>query len=330
MSDPDPAGVSLPVAASPDPPESSRSPRFVLALLLLLLTFFTTTVLGTTYFLGSRTDVLFTAPLWLHPATVRAVLEEPGLLGIGLRFSLPALFILLCHELGHFLACRRYSLPATLPYFLPAPIGIGTFGAFIRIRGPLRSKRELFDVGVAGPLAGFAALIPFLVLGIAWSSPSQIVAAGSDEMASASLFVPGRGLLTVALVRLFHGPLPAGAVLDLHPFALAAWVGLFATMLNLLPLGQLDGGHILYAVAGRAQRRLAWPLWIGLAAVGTFYWLGWLFWCAVTLLLGLRHPAVLDEDVPLDPHRRRIAWLVLLIFVLCFMPVPLAEVALAN
>lgn len=321
----DPESVADPLPVRPAP-----RPNYLLAGALFLATLFTTTVLGTGFYLGSRTDVVVAVPLWLHPDTIRAVLGQPPLLAVGLRFALPALFILLCHELGHYLACRHYRLPATLPYFLPAPIGVGTFGAFIRIRGPLRTKRELFDVGIAGPLAGFAALLPFLVLGIAWSTPVAIRVVEPPELSSMSLFLPGQGLLQSALVRLVHGPLPPGTVLDLHPFAMAAWLGLFATMLNLIPLGQLDGGHILYAAAGRSQRRLAWPIWLGLLTLGTFSWWGWLFWCTVTLVLGLRHPPVLDEDQPLDLPRQRLAWLVLIVFVLCFMPVPLSEVAIAD
>ena len=285
-------------------------------------------MLGTGYYLGSRTDVVSALPLWLHPETVRTVLGRSDLLAIGLRFSLPTLFILLCHELGHYLACRRYRLPATLPYFLPAPIGVGTFGAFIRIRAPLRSKRELFDVGVAGPLAGFAALLPFLAWGIARSTPVPVQRLPDFDGSSAFLFLPGQSLLQSLLVRLFHGPLPEGWILDLHPFALAGWIGLFATMLNLVPLGQLDGGHLLYAVAGRWQRQAAVALWLLLAVAG-IYWRGWFFWCAVTLVMGLRHPAVLDEATPLDAPRRRLAVAALAVFLLCFMPVPIEVVPVA-
>jgi len=285
-------------------------------------------VLGTGYYLGSRTDVVVALPLWLHPETIRTVLGRADLLAIGLRFSLPTLCILLCHELGHYLACRHYRLPATLPYFLPAPIGVGTFGAFIRIRAPLRSKRELFDVGVAGPIAGFVALLPFLAWGIARSTPVPIERLPDFEGSSALLFLPGQSLLQALLTRVFHGPLPAGWILDLHPFALAGWIGLFATMLNLIPLGQLDGGHLLYAVAGRRQRQVAAVLWLVLAGAG-FYWNGWFFWCAVTLVMGLRHPPVLDEATPLGPQRRRLALVALLIFVVSFLPVPIEVVPIA-
>jgi membrane-associated protease RseP (regulator of RpoE activity) len=245
----------------------------------------------------------------------------------GLAFSLPVVFILLCHELGHYLTCRRYRLPATLPYFLPAPIALGTLGAFIRIRAPIRSKRELFDVGVAGPIAGFVALLPFLVYGVARSRPAPLVPA-LGEPSGLVLLHPGNCLALELVTRVFHGRLPEGVVLDLHPFALAAWVGLLATALNLLPLGQLDGGHILYAVTGRLQRRLALPLWLGLAAAG-LYWKGWLFWCLLVLILGLRHPPVRDEAAPLDRGRRLVAFLALVLFVLSFMPVAVEVIPVA-
>lgn len=291
-----------------------------------MLTFFTTTVLGTSYYLGSRTDVISYIPLWLAPETVRTVLAEPELLAIGLRFSLASLFILLCHELGHYLACRYYRLPATLPYFLPAPIGIGTFGAFIRIRGAIRSKAVLFDVGVAGPIAGFVALLPFLIYGVAHSEPA-IVLRVPESSATMFLYLPGKSLLYSVLVQIFHGPLPANAILNPHPFALAAWVGCFATMLNLLPLAQLDGGHLLYAVVGRRQFRIARLLWFVLLA-GGFLWPGWFLWSLIVLVMGLRHPPVVDEAEPLDRRRRWLAIAALAIFVLCFMPVPISSIAI--
>jgi len=304
------------------------APRYLLAALLFGVTFITTTILGAGYYLSTRTDVIVDLPLWLHPTTVRAVLQDPRLLRIGLSFSLPTLFILFCHEMGHYLACRRYRLPATLPYFLPAPIGLGTFGAFIRIRGPILSKRQLLDVGVAGPLAGFVALLPFLAWGIAHSLPVQVTTASDTDNAAMLLFLPGKSLLWLGLTRLFHGALPPGTVLDPHPFAIAGWVGLFATMLNLLPLGQLDGGHILYAATGRWQRWLAYPLWAALAFAG-LAWEGWFLWCVVTLIMRLRHPPVWDEAEPLDARRR---WLVLAaaaVFALSFMPVPISIVGIA-
>ena len=302
----------------PRPPRQ----RWGLAALLFVLSVFTTTTLGAVWLLWTR-GVTDEWPLLL-PSTVAAVWSDPALLGLGLSFSLPVLFILLCHELGHWVACRRYRLPATPPFFLPAPVGLGTFGAFIRIRAPIHGKRELFDVGIWGPLAGFAALVPFLLAGVARSHPAAVDLAPPGA-AGGLLLVPGDCLAIRLAARWIHGPLPEGAVLDLHPFALAAWFGLFATAINLLPLGQLDGGHILYAVTGGLQRRLALPLWLALGLAGLFVWAGWLLWSVIVLFMGLYHPPVRDESIPLGRGRRLLALVALAIFVLSFMPVPLRE-----
>ena len=286
------------------------------------------TTVGAVLYLATRTDLVTDLPLLLSLQTVRGVWSDPALLATGLLLSLPTLFILLCHELGHYVACRSYGYPVSPPYFLPAPFGLGTLGAFIRIGAPVRSKRELFDIGAAGPLAGFAALLPFLLWGVALSRPVPLPPppAGIAEMI---LLVPGRSLGLRLATWVAHGPLPDGHILDLHPFALAAWVGLLATALNLLPLGQLDGGHILYSLAGPGHRRLAVVLWLALLALA-LVWPGWALWCLVILILGLRHPPVIDELRPLDRRRRWLAALVLLIFLFSFAPVPLATVTVAG
>jgi membrane-associated protease RseP (regulator of RpoE activity) len=269
-------------------------------------------------FLWARVDVFTELQPVLTPQVVTEVWTDPALLSAGLAFSTSALLILLAHELGHYIACRLYRLPSTVPYFLPVPFNFGTFGAFIKIRAPIRSKAELFDVGIAGPLAGFVMLIPFLLYGV-WRS--EVVSLDHPGAPPGGIFVPGRCLLMELAVRLFHGPTPDGMVLQLHPFAWGAWLGLFATALNMLPLGQLDGGHILYAATGRLQRRLALPLWLGLAFL-SFRWTGWLLWTVIVLAIGLYHPPVYDERTPLDARRIRVAWLGLAVFVLTFMPVP--------
>jgi membrane-associated protease RseP (regulator of RpoE activity) len=314
--------------APPSAPGSRRVGSYTLAALLGALSLFTTVTLGGVFFLGTRTDVVTDIVPLLLPETVARVWGDPTLRGLGFRFALPTLFILLCHELGHYLVCRKHGLPATPPYFVPAPIGLGTFGAFIRIRGAIRNRRQLLEVGVSGPIAGFAALLPFLLYGVAHSRPVELGALAAPEAPGLQLFLPGQGLLTSGVVWLFHGALPAGAVLNPHPFLLAAWVGLFATMLNLLPLGQLDGGHILYAALGRRQPWLAWPLWGALALVG-LAWPGWWLWCVIVLVLGLRHPPLVDEAEPLDRVRTGLALAAALLFALSFMPVPIREVVLA-
>jgi membrane-associated protease RseP (regulator of RpoE activity) len=300
-------------------------PHYVRALLLFVLTFLSTTTLGPVMVVLSRTDLMTFLNPWLSPATLAGVWRDPAMLRMGLSFSIPALTILLAHEMGHYVACRRYGIPSTLPYFLPVPINFGTFGAFIRIKAPIRSKLELFDVGIAGPIAGFVVLIPFLLWGIAHSHPAHLILTGENDPSAAGLYVPGRCLAIVLATWLFHGRLGPGMILDLHPVALAAWLGLLATAINLLPLGQLDGGHVLYAATGRLQRRLARPLWVLLGLMG-FLWMGWLLWCVITLLIGLYHPPVWDESTPLDPKRRALAWVALLLLVLSFMPAPLAMV----
>ena len=296
------------------------------ALLLFVLTFLSATTMSPVMYLLSRTDVVNTltplgCPTCLTPRVVTGVWGNPELLRIGLTFAIPALFILLCHEMGHYIACRIYGIPCTPPFFLPVPLNFGTFGAFIRIKAPIYSKRQLFDVGIAGPLAGFVALVPVLLYGIAHSQPAPLSSVGKGM----ELIVLGHCLAIELAARLFHGPLAPGMVLNLHPTALAAWLGLFATALNLLPLGQLDGGHILYAVLGRVQRRAALPLWLGLALLG-YFWPGWLLWCVIVLVIGLYHPPVYDESEPLDGKRRGLALVALLLFVLCFMPVPIDSV----
>ncbi len=306
-------------------PSLIERPRYGLALLLFGLTFFCTTTLGPVMVQISRTDMQTLLGPFLTPQVVAEVWLDPALLRIGLAFSIPALIILLAHELGHYIACRRYRLPCTLPYFLPVPINFGTFGAFIKIKAPISSKRQLFDVGVAGPIAGFITLVPFLLYGISQSHPAALTVARNPEDATAIILLPGRCLAVDLATWMFHGRLGPGMVLDLHPMALAAWLGLLATAINLLPLGQLDGGHILYAATGRLQRRLAFPLWLVLGLMGLF-WVGWLLWCLIVMLIGLYHPPVYDESEPLDGRRRVLAWLALAMFLLCFMPVPLQDI----
>jgi membrane-associated protease RseP (regulator of RpoE activity) len=310
----------LPAPGNVYAPAPRRPERrlFGRALALFALTFLSVTTLSPVMVLSSRTDVTTALPPFLTLDGIAAVWRSPELLRMGLAFSIPALLILLCHEMGHYVACRLYGIPCTPPFFLPVPVNFGTFGAFIRIKAPIRSKRQLFDVGIAGPIAGFVALVPFLLYGIARSRPAPMSSAAHGM----DLLLPGRCLAIELATRIFHGPLAPGTILDLHPTALAAWLGLFATALNLLPLGQLDGGHILYAATGRLQRRLALPFWLALALLGSL-WRGWLLWCVIVLVIGLYHPPVYDESEPLDPRRRALAWVALLLFALCFMPAPI-------
>lgn len=301
-----PDGIPVGVVRRQPPP-----PRHVwLHVLLFLLTFLTTTLVVGLSHVEIPEPVALTA--------LRDALLRPQMWRAGLAFSVPLLLILLAHEMGHYVACRRHRLDATLPYFLPLPLGVGTLGAFIKIRTPLANKRELFDVGAAGPLAGIVVALPLLVLGIALSQPVS-------ELPRSGMWVFGEPLLFKVVSRILHPELAGGADLLLHPTGFAAWFGLFATALNLLPFGQLDGGHITYAMFGRHQRRWAWPLLAVLVALG-FVWTGWWLWAVIALVMGARHPRLPDQDVPLDRRRRLLGWVCILVFLLCFTPEPITIV----
>ncbi|HNX50520.1 MAG TPA: site-2 protease family protein [Thermoanaerobaculaceae bacterium] len=297
-----PVGVLRPV---PPPPR-----RVWLHALLFVLTLITTTLVGGIMNVQPEevAGVQGLLGLLLHPGVIRA----------GMMFSLPLMLILLTHEMAHYWACRRHHLDATLPFFIPAPIGIGTLGAFIRIRTPLATKRELFDVGASGPLAGFLVSIPALVAGLALSTPVA-------HLPERGYMLFGEPLLFKLLARLLHPGLAADGDLLLHPVGMAAWFGLLVTALNLLPFGQLDGGHITYALIGRWHRRIAWPLLAVLVGLG-FRWPGWWVWAVIALVLGVRHPWVPGENEPLDRRRLALAWLCIAVFILCFTPQPVTFV----
>lgn len=302
------------VAMDAKEPRPKSRQRWWLHTLLLLLTLGTTTVVGSGLAVNFDTnrpafvieeDFAFFLSIWDHPS----------LLLRGLPFSVTLLVILMAHELGHYLACRFYRIDASLPYFLPAPTLIGTFGAFIRIRAPIFSRRELFDVGVAGPIAGFTVLLPALGIGLAYSKVLPGIAEQGDLILGSPL------LLWLAAKAVFPGV--STADLYLHPVARAAWVGLLATALNLLPIGQLDGGHILYSFAGRRHRRLSQIFALLLAGIGVLYgWMGWILWAAFFLWTGLRHPPIYDES-PVGKTRIRLAVLAFAMLALSFTPVPI-------
>ena len=239
---------------------------------------------------------------------------EPRLFLSGIPFAVTLLGILLAHELGHFFACRHYHINATYPYFIPAPTLIGTLGAFIRIRSPIFNRRALFDMALAGPLVGFLIAVPALAMAILFSK----VIPASD--ASSSL-VFGQPLIE-RLLELCLRPGVPHAQLLLHPVGRAAWVGLFATALNLLPAGQLDGGHILYAVASERHRQTSFAVALLLVPLAVKFWAGWLVWAVLLVAIGFRHPPLIDRWEPLDQTRRILSGVALGIFILCFMPAP--------
>jgi membrane-associated protease RseP (regulator of RpoE activity) len=241
---------------------------------------------------------------------------DPWLLARGLPFSITLMSILLVHEMGHFVVSRWHGVEATPPYFIPGPpILIGTFGAFIRMRTPT-SRVALFDVGAAGPWAGFMVAIPAVLYGLAHSDVRPLVAAtpGGLEL--------GNSLVFGLLARLMLGVSPQDVTIMLHPVALAGWFGLFVTFLNLLPVGQLDGGHVVYALLGRAHRWVARAGVVIILVLATLGWRGWFLWAVMVTVLGLDHPPTLD-DRPLDPRRRVAAWLTIALFIGTFMAVPI-------
>ena len=294
---------------------------------LLHVVLFLTTLLTTTY---AGAVLVGTVPspgtLTFFSLFIPGSADAARVLAPGLVFSLPLLAILLCHELGHYLTAKRYLLDVSPPFFIPVPLWpsfIGTMGAFIRLRTILTDRRQLFDVGVAGPIAGFLVALPALWVGLRLSSPLP----PTLDIHGLVLWIGGEpirlgdSLVTLAVRRVAVGEFPA---VSLHPLAFAGWVGMFVTMLNLLPMGQLDGGHILFAALPRWHRRVAVGFWICVMLLGMF-WRGWLFWGFIVLLLSrgrFVHPPVLDVYRPLPPSRRWLAWASLVLFLLTFAPIP--------
>ncbi len=293
--------------------------RYWLHALLLLLTLLTTSMVGVEMAHSFTKGVPFDFGDNLEGYWR---LGHPAFLLDGLPFSLTLLTILMAHEMGHYLTARYYQVDATLPFFLPAPTLIGTFGAFIRIRSAILSKRILFDIGAGGPLAGFAVLILPLIVGV---SMSKVV----HGIGSHGELVFGTPLIVRLFESMFFPGVPTGDIY-LHPVARGAWVGLLATALNLLPIGQLDGGHVLYAFLGERTRiwsRFAVAMLAVLGLVQLFtsaYKMGymWLFWSLFLLIFGMRHPAIVDPS-PVGRTRAWLGVLALAIFILSFTAAPI-------
>ena len=282
-------------------------------LALFLLTVVSTLIVGTHIALNYAQNVpVFDWDVLL--AYFRELWRHPALLLLGVPFSFTLLSILLAHELGHYFTCRHYGIRATYPYFIPAPTLIGTLGAFIRIKSPIVNRRELFDVGISGPIAGFVLAIPALIL-------ATFLCKGSMPVTTPDSILLGNPLAAILVTRLFrHGINPATVIL--HPVGCAAWVGLFATALNLLPVGQLDGGHILYAVLGEKCRIISRGFFLVLLPLGYFCWYGWLAWAVILFFLGLRHPMLIEPEEPLGRKRKILALVAALMLVLTFLPTP--------
>lgn len=248
----------------------------------------------------------------------------------GIPYAFTLLVILGTHEFGHYFAARHHKADVTLPYFIPMLPEIsllGTLGAVIQMRSPIRDRKQLLDIGVAGPLAGLAIAIPLLVYGLVLS-PVEPLKPAETLQPDEGYLLEGNSLLYLGLKYAVKGEvLPRnGQDVNLHPIAWAGWVGIMVTFLNLLPMGQLDGGHVLYALIGRRAWPIARLVALAMLVMGVVAWTGWLIWAVLPLLFGLRHPPPLNDHTPLDTRRKWVGALVLLIFVLVFTPVPLTMV----
>jgi membrane-associated protease RseP (regulator of RpoE activity) len=268
-------------------------------------------------------------------------------LWIGWPFALSLMVILTGHELGHYFAARYYKVPVSLPYFIPMPIPpLGTMGAFIVMKGQSINRRQMLTVGAAGPLVGFVLAVPILILGLSLSTVEPMASPEPGMM----IFLEGNSILYVLLKFALFGqilpgsgatptilaalgevgaalmgtfPIDSGYDVFIHPVALAGWAGLLVTAFNLLPVGQLDGGHVLYSLVGQRARKLTWPIIGLLVLMGFLFWQGWLLWAALIFLFGQSHPDPLDDVTRLDTPRKIVAIVVLLIFVMTFTPLPM-------
>ena len=288
--------------------------QIVGAVSLFLLTFLTTATVGSNLaikFAANRPAVEIDEDFQFF----LNIFNNPGLLVHGIPFALTLMTILLAHEMGHYVTCIFHGIDSTPPYFLPSPLLTGTFGAFIRLRSPIYAMKQLFDVGIAGPLAGFVVLVPALAIGVSYSRVIPGLAEQGDLLYGTPLLLRGLEAL------LFPGV--ATADISLHPIARAAWVGMFATALNLLPIGQLDGGHILYSFFSRWFKYLSRGFALLLIPAG-FYWTGWIAWGIFFLFTGWKRPTIYDTS-GLDGKRRWLGVLAAVVFLLCFSLQPIRE-----
>jgi membrane-associated protease RseP (regulator of RpoE activity) len=333
MSEPTPPATSATLEDyRPMPVPEWRPPRqrYWLHALLLLATCFSTLVvgarmqhnfaLGRPAFLIDGSDSFFGMP-W--------ALRDPARLLLGIPFAGTLMLILLAHEMGHYLYCKRYGVWATLPFFIPAPTLIGTFGAFIRIRSPIRSRTALFDIGIAGPIAGFVVALAVLVVSLGLSKPVLAgTPPGTLDLGFPLVFQLLHGFLATLSEAHSIARLPLDRTL-LHPTAIAAWVGMFATSLNLLPGGQLDGGHIVFSIAPRAHKFVSRMTILILLPMAYYLWMGWFVWAILLWLSSFRHPQV-AEWPKVSGVRAWLAVFALLMLALTLTPAPFLHASVPD
>jgi membrane-associated protease RseP (regulator of RpoE activity) len=243
--------------------------------------------------------------------------QNPEKIYLGLPFSITLLLILLTHELSHYFMSRKHNVAATLPYFIPAPTIVGTFGAVIKMRPPILDRRSLIDIGASGPIGGFLIAVIAVVIGLNLSEVRLV-----EELKEGISL--GNSILFYYLSKIvLHIESDKYGIL-LHPIAFAGWVGLLVTSLNLLPIGQLDGGHIAYALLGEKHEGLSKLMIPVLLLLGILFWSGWIIWAFIMLLLGYRHPSVTYPHIRLDRKRKLLGWCSLMIFILTFTPMPVS------
>ncbi len=309
-------------------------PRYWVHILLLAATIFTTLVVGARMEYNFQHDLPAFYAADDSPSPVLAEFVERILpvrwalqgsnLALGIPFSFTLMLILLAHEMGHYLYCLYYGVNATLPFFIPFPTLIGTLGAFIRIRSPIRSRSALFDIGIAGPIAGFVVAVAVMLLSVPHAKAIAPVAFLKSEIQFGYplIFRGAWRLLAPPVLK----PYPL-ELISLPPTAIAAWVGMFATALNLLPGGQLDGGHIVFALAPRAHRLVSRVTILALIPLAVYSWLGWLIWAILLRISGMRHPLV-PEWPAVTGGRRWLALFGLAMLALTFTPAPFAHSSL--
>jgi membrane-associated protease RseP (regulator of RpoE activity) len=305
--------------------------RYWLHALLLLATCFTTLVMGARmqYNFHNGQPALSIGDDSVPYFPAKWMFSHPARLLGGLPFMATLMLFFMAHEMGHYLYCRRYGIYATLPFFIPMPTLIGTMGAVILIRSRIRSRTALFDIGIAGPIAGFVVALAVLIVSLGWSKPMLHGFASPEyDLGYPLIFQWSHGLL--ASMNLLRGPaaLPLNRVL-LHPMAIAAWVGMFATSLNLLPGGQLDGGHIIFSISPQAHKLISRLTIVILLPMAYYLWMGWLLWAILLQISSLRHPQV-AEWPRVSGGRTWLAVLALLMLVVTLTPAPFGHASLPE